>query len=111
MRRQMKKHIDEIIGRIVETAQPEQIILFGSYSRKDPRPDSDVDLLVIESEPFGSTRSRIEEISRLENAIGSIPMATDILVYSREEAERFRHAMNHIVRKAFSEGEVVYARY
>jgi len=39
--------------RVVETAQPEKIILFGSRARGDARPASDFDVLVIKesSEP------------------------------------------------------------
>ena len=39
--------IDETVRQIVEQFQPEQIILFGSYARGQPRPNSDVDLLVV----------------------------------------------------------------
>ena len=40
-----QKTLDDIVGRIVEVAQPERIILFGSASRGDMGPLSDVDLL------------------------------------------------------------------
>jgi len=106
----MNPQIKEIIRRVVSAAQPERVILFGSHSRGEAGKDSDVDLLVIEQEPFGPGRSRMAEIGRLEMAIGNIPLPTDILVYSQEEAERFRHAMNHVVCRAFKEGLVVYAR-
>ena len=41
--------LDDIIRRIVEAAQPEQIILFGSAARGDMNPHSDVDLLVVKN--------------------------------------------------------------
>ena len=34
--------LNEIIGRIVEVAQPEKIILFGSAARDEMKPDSDI---------------------------------------------------------------------
>jgi predicted nucleotidyltransferase len=37
--------LDEIIRRIVEVAQPEKIIMFGSAARGEMGPHSDVDLL------------------------------------------------------------------
>jgi uncharacterized protein len=40
--------MDEIVARIVSVARPEQIIVFGSAARGQMRPDSDIDLLVIE---------------------------------------------------------------
>src|SRR5208337_579743 len=39
--------IDDIVRRIVETAQPEKIILSGSRARGDARSNSDFDVLVI----------------------------------------------------------------
>ena len=39
--------LDEIARRIVEVAQPERVILFGSAARGEMRPNSDVDLLVV----------------------------------------------------------------
>ena len=38
--------LDEIVRCIVEVAQPDRIILFGSAARGQMGPDSDVDLLV-----------------------------------------------------------------
>jgi len=39
--------ITEIVDRIVERAQPDKVILFGSRARGDARPNSDFDVLVI----------------------------------------------------------------
>jgi len=47
-----------MVDIIVRDADPEAIIMFGSRTRGDARPDSDVDLLVIEREPFGPGRRR-----------------------------------------------------
>ena len=38
--------LDEIVRRIVEVAEPEEIILFGSAARGTMGPNSDLDLLV-----------------------------------------------------------------
>lgn len=103
-------YLSAMVSAIVATAKPEQIILFGSLARGNANACSDVDLLVIESDPFGSHRSRFQEIARLERAMGSIPLATDILVYSRDEVERLRSSPNHIVARALREGKVLHAR-
>ncbi|MEO5352264.1 MAG: nucleotidyltransferase domain-containing protein [Magnetococcus sp. XQGC-1] len=95
---------------MVNAVQPEQIILFGSHARGEEQADSDVDLLVIESEPFGPSRSRFHEIATLERAIGTIPLATDILVYSVSEVEQLKQSANHIVAHALREGRVLHAR-
>ncbi|WP_462323154.1 nucleotidyltransferase domain-containing protein, partial [Halochromatium sp.] len=67
-------HEPELLRRrveiIVRAADPDAIILFGSRARGDARPDSDIDLLVIERKPFGPGRSRIKEAARLYRALG-----------------------------------------
>ena len=103
--------VAEIVQRLVLAVNPEQIILFGSRARTDAREDSDVDLLVIESEPFGAARSRLSEIGRLESAIGRLSLATDLLVYSREEVEKWRNSPGHVIGRALREGKVMYARH
>jgi hypothetical protein len=35
---------------------------------------------------------------------------TDVLVYSRDEAERWRKSLNHVVGRALREGKVLYER-
>lgn len=39
--------IRQFLSRIVDQFQPEKVILFGSYARGNPTPDSDVDVLVV----------------------------------------------------------------
>jgi len=102
------EQIDEIVKRVVEAAKPEKVVLFGSRARGEAGHASDVDLLVIQSEPFGKGRSRMAEIGKLERAVGSVPLSTDILLYSHDELERYRHAVNHVICRALEEGEVVY---
>jgi predicted nucleotidyltransferase len=94
-----------VVAREVE---PEAIILFGSHATGDARPDSDVDLMVVESTPFGPDRDRRREMTRLWRALIGFPVAKDILVYSREEVERWRGARNHVIAQALREGKLLY---
>ncbi len=95
---------------IVDEVEPESIILFGSRARGDARPDSDVDLLVIEQEPFGKLRSRRREAALLWRALARFPVPKDILVYSQEEAAEWNDSPGHIVAEALREGRVLYER-
>ncbi len=38
----------EIVRRIVEVTDPDKVIVFGSRARGDRRPNSDVDILVVQ---------------------------------------------------------------
>lgn len=104
---------DEVVGQmaeaIAEVAHPERIILFGSLARGDASA-GDVDLLVIESEPFGHERSRRQETLRIRKALSRFRLPKDILVYSAAEVAEWRNSPNHIVARCLREGKVVYER-
>lgn len=102
--------LDRMIRTLVAEADPEQVVLFGSRARGDARPDSDVDLLIVESEPFGPGRSRHAETVRLDRALPETPVGRDLLVYSRDEIERWRGSLNHVAARALREGRVLYAK-
>lgn len=103
--------LPEIVRRIDQAAHPERIILFGSWATETNRPDSDLDLLVIEKEPFGPGRSRLTEIGRLERALGRLPYSTDLPVYSKDEVELWQSSTHHIIAKALKEGREIYVRH
>lgn len=98
----------EMTRAVVETVNPEQVLVFGSHARGDATAESDVDLLVVESQPFGPGRSRRQELQRIRRALSRFPVLKDVLVYSRAEVERWKDSLNHIIRKAYSEGKVLY---
>jgi len=89
---------------IVREADPEVVILFGSHARGEARADSDVDLVIIEREPFGAQRSRRRERARLYLALRTLAVPKDLLIYSREEFERFKDSAHHVVGRARREG-------
>ena len=102
--------IDGMVQAIVDEVDPEQVILFGSRGRGDERQDSDVDLVVVEAEPFGPKRSRHKEMVRLYHAVAGFPVAADVLVYSREDVDYWRDSLNHVLARALREGKVLYER-
>ncbi|HEX6900443.1 MAG TPA: nucleotidyltransferase domain-containing protein [Thermoanaerobaculia bacterium] len=102
--------LTEMAQVIVREVKPERIILFGSHARGEARPDSDVDLLVIEREDFGKQRSRRREASLLWRALARFPVPKDIMVYSQAEADAWQDSPGHIVAQALREGRVLYER-
>lgn len=102
--------IGQMVQAIVDEVDPEQVILFGSRGRGDERQDSDVDLVVVETEPFGPERSRHKEMVRLYHAVAGFPVAADVLVYSREDVDYWRDSINHVLARALREGKVLYER-
>jgi predicted nucleotidyltransferase len=100
----------QMVSTIVSEVAPETIILFGSRARGDARADSDVDLLVVETEPFSPQRSRRKEAARLYMALRGLAVSKDILLYSREEFEHWKDSLNHVVGRAHREGRVLHGR-
>lgn len=102
--------LQRIVSDIVREVAPEQVILFGSHARESAGPDSDLDLLVVESEPFGQDRSRRTETRRIRRALWDYLVPMDILVYSRAEVEQWKGSKNHLIARTMKEGKVLYAR-
>ncbi len=102
--------LHQMVETIVREVSPEIIIFFGSRERGDARPDSDVDLLVVETEPFSPQRSRRKEAARLYMALRSLAISKDILLYSREEFDHWKNSLNHVVGRAHREGRVLHGR-
>ena len=100
----------DMVKAIVEEVAPERIILFGSRARGQAPPDSDVDLVIIEKEPFGPLRSRRQEIARIRRALHPFRIPKDILVFSQDELDKWRHAINHVLYDAVHEGKHLYER-
>ena len=102
--------LDEMVRAVVAEVDPEQVILFGSYARGDAHERSDVDLIVIEAEPFGRGRSRVDEAARLYRAASGFRVDKDILVFTLAEREYWRDSLNHVLARALREGRVLYER-
>ena len=106
--------VDQILPKMVETivteVDPEQVILFGSHARGDASEDSDIDLIIVETEPFDKNRDRGAEAVRLWRALAGFAVSKDILVYSRDEVEYWRDSLNHVLARALREGRVLYER-
>ena len=72
--------------------------------------ESDVDLIVIESEPFGPGRRRLDEMQRLYRALSGFLVPIDLLVYSKADVEYWRDSLNYVLARALREGRVLYER-
>lgn len=102
------KVIDEMAQRIVREVDPQRILLFGSWARGEANEHSDVDLLVVEREPFGEQRSRRQEAARIWRCLSDFRVPTDILVYSVNEVTQWKDSSYHLIAKALREGRVLY---
>ena len=102
--------LQEIVDRIVAEVAPERIILFGSQARGDAHEHSDVDLIVLEAEPFDESRTKRSEEVRVHFALWGLGVPTDILVYTLEEVEYWKDSLNNVLARALREGRALYER-
>ena len=102
--------LQDVVNATVQAVNPESVVMFGSRARGDARPDSDLDLLVIEDLPFSAQRTRQGELKRIRRALWDFPIPVDVLVYSRDEIEEWRNSANHVIARSLREGFTVYER-
>ncbi len=98
----------EMANTIAREIDPQAVILFGSRATGRASDQSDVDLLVVDSKPFDRERGRVDVSVLLWKALSRFPVPKDILVYSRDEIQKWRGFRNHIVAQALREGRVLY---
>jgi predicted nucleotidyltransferase len=96
--------LDEIIRRVVEVAQPDKIILFGSAARGEMGPNSDVDLLVIKSGAH-----RLDLTGRIYGNLRGVGAAVDVIVVTPEDIEKYGSSHALVIAPALKEGKLVYA--
>ena len=94
--------LDDIIQRIVEVAQPERILLFGSASRGSMDRNSDVDLLIIKQGGDSDLRARIYE------RLYGVGVAVDAILVSPADVERYKDSHALVIKPALQDGTVVY---
>jgi len=96
--------LNEVVQRVVRTAQPERIILFGSAARGQLSPDGDLDLLVIKS---GVNRRRLA--AQLYRSLVGVGCPVDIVVVTPEDIDRYGLSPALVLEPALREGKEVYA--
>jgi len=101
-----EKRIKQIIEKLIETAKPQKIYLFGSYARGDARDKSDLDFLVIERK----LKSQRKEMVRLHDAIRSMRLPVDILVTCESHFNEWSEIPRTVIHRAITEGKLCYEK-
>ena len=97
--------LDQITQKLVETLNPEQIILFGSYAYGEPNENSDIDLLVIVSQ---SNEPRYRRSRQAYKVLRGIGVPKDILILTRAEVEKKARVTTSLVNQALLQGKFLY---
>ena len=104
---ELKESLEQIVRRLVERLQPEQIILFGSYAYGEPTAGSDLDLMIIVSESNEPPHRRDQRAYR---SLRGIKAPKDLIVLTRDEFERQARVVTSLARRVKENGKVLYDR-
>ncbi len=96
--------VADLVGRIGRVTQPKRIILFGSASRGQMGPHSDLDVLVVM--PDGVHRR--ETARRIYRALRGLGVPKDIVVVTESDVERFGDDPSLVIHAALSEGTAIF---
>lgn len=98
--------INGIVKTIAEHFHPRRIVLFGSYARGNPTPDSDIDILI----EMETNLPRHKRSVSMRLLFRPMPCAVDFLVYTPAEIAKWMGTPNHVITEAFTRGKVLYER-
>ncbi len=98
--------LTEIVRRLVEALQPEQVYLFGSHARGDSTAESDYDVLVVVKE-LADQPFQLEQ--QAYHALLGLATPVDVVVMSRERFEKRRGVSASLPATVEREGQLLYA--
>lgn len=103
-RRYSVNEIRQVVCRIGRQLRLRKVILFGSYASGHPRPDSDVDLLVI----MPSRQRPAERAATVSRLLEPRPFPVDILVRTPQEVRRRLAMGDSFIQDVLQRGKILY---
>lgn len=97
--------LQEVLARILGAGSPEKVVAFGSRLRGTARPESDLDLLIVEetSDPW-----RLDAAYR--QALDGFVVKVDLKIVRPRELAAWRNVASHFLTTVVREGRTVYER-
>ncbi len=79
-----------------------EVMLFGSRARKEERPDSDYDILLIITTTL-TPKEKFPLRTKIRKALLELGIRSDILIQSNSEVQQKKNLPGHIVRRILRE--------
>lgn len=103
-RRIPRRQIQAVVKRIAAEFNPERIILFGSYAYGKPRPDSDVDLLIVMETKLRARKQR----RIISQALSPHPFSMDLIIRTPSQLAERIAIEDFFLREIVTKGKVLY---
>ena len=94
--------IQRVVQQIVLNFAPQKVVLFGSYARGSPRPESDVDLLIV------MQTLRENEQSLAIRRLIDCDFGLDLIVYRPETVRKRLRLGDFFLSEILERGKVLY---
>ena len=101
-----KEDIQAAVDLLARDPAVDKVIIFGSQATGEAREDSDLDLLVIETD----LASRHSEMVRLRACLRPLGIPVDVLVIDAKQFEIWKEHPGTAIHEAAHQGQVAYER-
>jgi predicted nucleotidyltransferase len=102
----MQQTINKIVAYIVQIAEPDEVILFGSMAHGTNNVHSDIDLLIV-TDGLSQKRQIVERVQQFAHEMA---LRADVLVYSRQDLDQACADPHSFLSGVRSSGKIVYQK-
>ena len=99
--------IQNVTARLVDTYEPLEIYLFGSYAWGNPTEESDIDLFIVVDD---SQEKKYKRAVLGYKALLEFAVSNEIIVYTKEEFEKNGADVTTLAYKIKTQGRRLYAK-
>ncbi|MEW6238544.1 MAG: nucleotidyltransferase domain-containing protein [Candidatus Omnitrophota bacterium] len=93
-----------VANTIAESLKPSKIILFGSQTNESPKPESDIDLLIV----YDGDESKKETLRRIHNLFPHPDFSLDVFLLRSDEFQKQIGLHGTVGREAHRSGVTIY---
>lgn len=97
--------LDEIVRRLVQVLQPQEIYLFGSHATGKAHEYSDLDLFVVVDDDAGD----LHELATRGYSVLGLPVPVDLVVFHLRQKQKWAPVKYSLAYEATKKGKLLYA--
>jgi predicted nucleotidyltransferase len=104
---ELASRLDGSLRQIASDPSVQALVLFGSRATAAARPESDLDLLVIERSPHLEGEAKVSAWWRHFTPLQDLPLSIDLVVSGSADASRLAGSRWHVISEAARHGVVL----